>query len=38
MSEHMEKNRKKTQGNMGEQPVSECFTLYKYIGNKTKTN
>ena len=23
-----------TQGNMGEQPVAECFTLYKYIGNK----
>ena len=21
-------------GNMGEQPVAECFTLYKYIGNK----
>ena len=19
---------------MGEQPVAECFTLYKYIGNK----
>ena len=25
-----------TQGNMGEQPVAECFTLYKYIGNKKK--
>ena len=23
-----------TQGNMGEQPVAECFTLYKYIGQK----
>ena len=23
-----------TQGNMGEQPVAECFTLFKYIGNK----
>ena len=23
-----------TQGNMGEQPVAECFTLYKYIGKK----
>ena len=23
-------------GNMGEQPVAECFTLYKYIGNKKK--
>ena len=22
------------QGNMGEQPVAECFTLYKYIENK----
>ena len=21
-------------GNMGEQPVAECYTLYKYIGNK----
>ena len=25
-----------TQGNMGEQPVAECFTLYKYIENKKK--
>ena len=24
-----------TQGNMAEQPVAECFTLYKYIGKKT---
>ena len=24
-----------TQGNMGEQPVAECFTLYKYIEKKT---
>ena len=23
-----------TQGNMGEQPVAECFTLYKYIEKK----
>ena len=23
-----------TQGNMGEKPVAECFTRYKYIGNK----
>ena len=23
-----------TQGNMGEQPVAECFTLYKYTWNK----
>ena len=21
-------------GNMGEQPVAECFTLHKYIGKK----
>ena len=27
-----------TQGNMGEQPVAECFTLYKYIGKKKKKN
>ena len=24
-----------TQGNIGEQPVAECFTLYKYIGKNT---
>ena len=26
------------QGNMGEQPVAECFTLYKYTGKKRKKN
>ena len=23
-----------TQGNMGEEPVAECFTLHEYIRNK----
>ena len=27
-----------TQGNMGEQPLAECFILYKYIGKKHKKN